>query len=207
MKMKLLRNPFVFLFFYILFVSPAYDLAGMGSDPEINHALNAAADDSLNPVFWNHAGSLVLLLIVSWGRGRIINKRWLIRFPLLAAVFQAIPGAGAIPVVPTLLHLFAIILGLIPMTDGSAVNTRSGSPVRQSRQWNHSWIIVLPAALPLSLTPTAEFDWKPFRIPNSPKSSTYPGCPGCGIAMSAETASRLLPADRFKRVDAPKTPG
>jgi hypothetical protein len=41
---------------------------------------------------------------------------WLVIFPILAAVFDLFPGLSAIPLIPTVMHLLAIILGVVGAT-------------------------------------------------------------------------------------------
>lgn len=110
---KALGNAPVFVVAYILFMLPTYFLPYVGSNSSILHGIDAAArGKSLNFAFWLHMGSMLILCGFSWVRGAYVNKNWLIIFPVLAIVFDFVPGLSAIPLVPTVMHLLAIILGV-----------------------------------------------------------------------------------------------
>ena len=117
---KILGNPVVFVLLYILFMLPTYYLPYVGSNSAVIGALGqagAAASDAnplagVNPAFWLHLGSLIVLMVLAWFRGAVIAKKWLIIFPILAAIFDLVPGLNLIPLVPTVMHLLAIILGV-----------------------------------------------------------------------------------------------
>jgi len=117
---KVLGHPVVFVLLYILFMLPTYYLPYVGSNSAVLGALGqagAAASDAnpllgINPAFWLHLGSLVVLTILAWFRGAAIGKVWLVIFPILAAIFDLSPGINLIPLIPTVMHLLAIILGV-----------------------------------------------------------------------------------------------
>jgi hypothetical protein len=111
--MKILGNAVVFVILYILFMLPTYYLPYVGSNSSLVNAVGVAGDAGMLPAFWLHLGSLMVLVTVTWFRGALIDKKWLIIFPILAAVFDLAPGLSSIPLVPTIMHLLAIILGAI----------------------------------------------------------------------------------------------
>jgi len=111
--MKFLGNTVVFVVLYILFMLPTYYLPYLGSNSSVVGAIGAAADAGVNPFFWLHLGSLIALIVIAWFRGALIDKKWLIIFPILATVFDLAPGLSSIPLIPTVMHLLAIILGVI----------------------------------------------------------------------------------------------
>ena len=111
--MKILGNAVVFVIAYVLFMLPTYYLPYVGSNSSALNALGVAADAGMNPAFWLHLGALVALIVVTWFRGSFISKNWLVIFPILAAVFDLAPGLSAIPLIPTVMHLLAIILGVV----------------------------------------------------------------------------------------------
>lgn len=125
--MKFLGNTVVFVILYILFMLPTYYLPYLGSNSAILGALGAAAGAGVNPAFWPHLGSLIVLIVVAWFRGALIDKKWLIIFPILATVFDLTPGINNIPLVPTVMHLLAIILGVVgaKTVDGATNETIS----------------------------------------------------------------------------------
>ncbi len=117
--MKFLGNTFVFVVLYLLFMIPTYFLPFVGSNSAVVGAMGAAADAGINPAFWLHLGSLLGLITASWFRGALIAKQWLIIFPILATVFDLMPGLNIIPLVPTVMHLLAIILGVVGVTSAA----------------------------------------------------------------------------------------
>jgi hypothetical protein len=111
--MKFLGNAVVFVILYVLFMLPTYYLPYLGSNSAVVGALGAASDACINPAFWPHLGALIVLCVATWFRGALIDKSWLIIFPILATVFDLAPGLSSIPLVPTIMHLLAIILGVV----------------------------------------------------------------------------------------------
>lgn len=105
-------NPALFAILYILLMIPTYWLPYMGSNSAALNATGSAAGVGMNPAFWPHLGALALLVGVAWMRGKPIGKTWLVIFPILALVFDLTPGLNFIPLVPTVMHLMAIILGV-----------------------------------------------------------------------------------------------
>lgn len=123
--MKKLANPMVFAVVYILFMLLTYILPYFGSNSAaagVFGQLGAAAGGQdasagISPQFWLHLFSLMILIAVTWVRGSFIKKNWLVIFPAIATIFDLMPALNIIPLVPTVMHLFAIILGV----KGSAV--------------------------------------------------------------------------------------
>lgn len=111
--MKILGNVFVFVITYLLFMLPTYFLPFLGSNSTALNTLGVAADAGVSPLFWLHLGSLGILIVITWFRGVLIGKTWLVVFPFLAAFFDLMPGLNWIPFVPTVMHLLAVILGAI----------------------------------------------------------------------------------------------
>ncbi len=99
----------VYVLLYIVFMIPTYLLPYLGS----NSSFINAASLGTNPLFWVHLAALLVLVALAWGRGSIVGKPWLIIFPILALIFDLIPGLNLVPLVPTVMHLLAIILGVV----------------------------------------------------------------------------------------------
>ena len=59
-----------------------------------------------------HLGSMLVLIAITWFRGNLVDKKWLVVFPILATVFDFVPTLNFIPLVPTVMHLLAIIMGV-----------------------------------------------------------------------------------------------
>ena len=111
---KALGNAPVFVIAYILFMLPTYYLPYAGSNSSIMHGIDAAqGGKQLNFAFWLHMGSMFILCFLCWIRGAYVSKSWLIIFPILAIVFDFVPGLSSIPLIPTVMHLLAIILGVV----------------------------------------------------------------------------------------------
>ena len=110
--MHLLGNAFVFVGLYIVFMLPTYYLPYVGSNSSLINTAGMVAQGNLLPAFWLHLGALLVLVAVTWFRGVLVEKPWLVILPLLAAVFDLAPGLSSIPMVPTVLHLLVLILGV-----------------------------------------------------------------------------------------------
>lgn len=108
---SLFRNTLVFVAGYVIFMIPTYLLPWLGSNSTMLNALGAAIGHGMTPQWWAHAWCLVMLVLMAWMRGDFIGKKYLPVFPFLAAVFDLTPGLSVIPLIPTALHLAAIILG------------------------------------------------------------------------------------------------
>ena len=109
---RILGNAPVFVCAYIVFMIPTYLLPYVGSNSAIVGATGAAAGAGMSPAFWVHLLALAVLCLLCFFRGGYVGKGWLLVFPILAAAFDMIPGLSVIPLVPTVLHLLAIILGV-----------------------------------------------------------------------------------------------
>jgi len=105
-------HPIAFVIVYIIFMIPTYFLPYLGSNSAVLGATAAAAGNGINPAFWWHLIALVVLIGITATRGTVIGKKWIQIFPILAAVFDLVPGLSLIPLVPTVMHLCAIIIGV-----------------------------------------------------------------------------------------------
>lgn len=110
---KALGNAPVFVVAYVLFMLPTYYLPYAGSNSAVVGTVVAAAGGGINPAFWLHLGALLVLCFLCWVRGAYVAKGWLVVFPILATVFDLAPGINIIPLIPTVMHLLAIILGVV----------------------------------------------------------------------------------------------
>jgi membrane-bound acyltransferase YfiQ involved in biofilm formation len=111
---KTLGNAPVFVISYIIFMIPTYYLPYIGSNSMIMHGMDAARGTSvMNIPFWFHMGAMLVLCFLCWVRGAHVGKSWLLVFPILAIVFDFVPGLSSIPIVPTAMHLLAIIMGVV----------------------------------------------------------------------------------------------
>ena len=116
-----------FVLLYIVLMLPTYFLPYLGSNSAVWQGSAAAANEAiLHWPLWIHLFCLLALMLVAWIRGKSIGKRWLVIFPILAALFDMIPGINLIPLVPTVMHLLAIILGVVGASQTAIVSTESG---------------------------------------------------------------------------------
>ncbi len=109
---QILGNTAVYVILYLLFMIPTYYLPYVGSNSSALNTMGVASGAGMNPAFWAHLGTLTVLVFLSWCRGSVIDKGWLVILPILATVFDLTPGLSSIPFVPTIMHLLAIILGV-----------------------------------------------------------------------------------------------
>jgi len=114
--MQFFGQPVVFVIAYLLFMLPTYYLPYVGSNSAAVNALARAGGVPANPALFWHGGALLVLVALAWIRGGLIGKKWLIIFPVLALFFDLVPGLSSIPLVPTVMHLLAIILGVVGVT-------------------------------------------------------------------------------------------
>jgi len=134
---SLFRNTLAFAIGYVILMIPTYLLPWLGSNSMMLNALGAAIGHGMTPQWWAHAWCLVMLMLMAWMRGDFIGKKYLPVFPFLAAVFDLTPGLSVIPLIPTALHLTAIILGVKaseqhPLADSVGMASGLGSVPRKA---------------------------------------------------------------------------
>ena len=119
---KIISNTPVFVGLYILFMIPTYLLpyagsnslfvngmvAGLGSVYEKSTPLSVYAGS------FAHVACLLLLATFAFFRGKHRGKTWIVVLPVLALIFDFVPGFSLIPLVPTAMHLATIIIGVKP---------------------------------------------------------------------------------------------
>lgn len=103
----------VFILVYVLFMIPTYVLPYFGSNSYVAGAVGLAAGAGINPLLWVHLLALLVLVAVTWGRAAFIDKKWVVVFPVLATIFDLAPVLNIIPLVPTVMHILALVLGSI----------------------------------------------------------------------------------------------
>ncbi len=113
-----MKNTAIFIISYVVFMIPTYILPYFGSNSAVVSAVAAKAH-FINPAMIIHLAFLAGLIILARLRGKAIDKQWLITFPILATVFDFVPFLSWIPLVPTVMHLLAIILGVITVKEKS----------------------------------------------------------------------------------------
>lgn len=108
---QVFTHPVVFVVVYLFFMLLTYYLPYVGSNSGVA-ALAHAAAETVNKPFWAHLSSLAMLVAATWYRGSVIGKSWIMIFPIIAAVFDMAPLLNWIPLVPTAMHLAALIMGV-----------------------------------------------------------------------------------------------
>lgn len=102
-----------FLLFYLLAMLPTYLLPYFGSNSVLAQtalAVNTGTTLGLMGTVL-HIGALVALIYLAWARGAYNGKSLITVFPVVAAVFDMVPLLSAIPLVPTVLHVIALVQG------------------------------------------------------------------------------------------------
>ena len=104
-------NLFVFLVLYLFFMIPTYVIRFVlvSSFFEENGAEQAV--EMATGVNVLLAICLSLLILIGLFRGLRIGKPWLVVFPVIAFVFDMV--LVFIPLVPTVMHILALVLGSI----------------------------------------------------------------------------------------------
>lgn len=183
---RALGNAPVFVIAYVIFMLPTYFLPYFGSNSSFLHAVDAVGGGGyLNFAFWLHMGSMLILCFFCWVRGAYVNKGWLIIFPIMAIVFDFVPVLNSIPLVPTVMHLLAIILGVTGtanvVTAGTAPSTsfmrdspeQSSTATRAFKTANtEATITQSSTSSPQSLTSNVATDARPLdeKTGNQPAS-------------------------------------
>ncbi len=106
-------NAVVFALLYIVCMIPTYALPYLGSNSGAVNTTVLAASGGMSPLFLVHAATLVAAIVLALWRGKSTRRLWLVIFPVLAAVFDLIPVLNWVPLVPTVMHLLAVILGVM----------------------------------------------------------------------------------------------
>jgi hypothetical protein len=131
----LFKNTPIFASAYLALMIPTYVLPYFGSNSAIVNGLGAGLGRGLTPMWWLHAWFLVMLVVIASLRGKGIGKRYLLLFPALATAFDLVPLMNMVPLVPTVMHLAAIILGVTGTAPASDVNTDAAVPAARGEAW------------------------------------------------------------------------
>ena len=124
---SIMGNGPTYLIGYLLFMTPTYVLPYFGSNSVAANSVLAAADASsndvsgLNILLFVHLICLAALCLLAYIRGDLISKKWIVVFPILATFFDMMPGFNWIPLIPTFMHIAAIIVGVSGTRATSAI--------------------------------------------------------------------------------------
>jgi hypothetical protein len=105
-----------YVVYYIICMIPTYILPYMGSNSMFTAGVQQMGNKGsvALTLFCVHAVILCMACWLAWMRGKTTQKTWLVVFPILATVFDLVPFLSMIPLVPTAMHLCAIIVGVQP---------------------------------------------------------------------------------------------
>lgn len=106
------RSALLFFVLYVVFLVPTYLLPYAGSNSAFVNALGAAAGIGMSPQFWAHVACLFALVSFTWLRGCSVNKQWIAIFPAIAGIFDLTPGLSLVPLLPTVMHVLALVMGV-----------------------------------------------------------------------------------------------
>ena len=126
---RLTNRSAFYVLLYIVFMIPTYVLPYMGSNSSFVQSAAIIAGDgsaeasSIRLLWWVHLAFLLVLCLLAYLRGPVMNKKWLPVFPALAVVFDLVPGLNFIPLIPTVMHLCAIIMGVSGTPVGATAAT------------------------------------------------------------------------------------
>lgn len=111
MMNKALANTKIFVSAYIVFMLPTYFLPYLGSKSYVIQGLDATWSSLFILPLVLHLGAILALLWICLVRGAIIGENWLVALPMVVLAFEFISKLSAIPFVPSMYHLAAIIIG------------------------------------------------------------------------------------------------
>ena len=119
---KLIANAPIFVSLYVLLMIPTYLLPYSGSNSLFVNSMvagmasvyNQSTPLSMYVASFAHVACLLLLAMLAFFRGKHFGKTWIVVLPVLALIFDFVPGFSLIPLVPTVMHLATIIIGVKP---------------------------------------------------------------------------------------------
>ncbi|GEM_PF-1070727 len=126
MAVRFFGNVLTFAVLYVLFLIPTYVLPWAGSNSLMFAAATSEFEGQIPPAFWGHLGALGVLVLLAFSRGRLIGKSWLAVLPVIAGLFDLMPGLSMVPFVPTAFHVVTLILGVM-----GGANALASSPETQ----------------------------------------------------------------------------
>jgi hypothetical protein len=114
-----MSTPLFYVIGYLALMIPTYVLPYFGSNSIIANGVGALVGRGMTPFWWLHAWALAMLILISFVRGKHIGKSYLFVFPVMAAAFDMVPFLNWIPLIPTVMHLLALVLGVIGAVQAS----------------------------------------------------------------------------------------
>lgn len=124
-----LTSGVVYVLVYLVLAVPTYVLPYFGSNSSVLNVAGAALGAGALPQFWFHLTALYLIVVVVWMRGGHIGKPWLTIFPVLAGIFDMVPGFSVLPLLPTTFHVLALVMGV----SGKLIASDAGAAAAKRR--------------------------------------------------------------------------
>lgn len=113
---EFLGSPVIFALVYFVLMLSTYVLPYFRSTFAVA-SVWAGSQSMFNGAAFLLGLQVVALAVMAWitfVRGSITGRSWIVIFPLLALVFDIVPILSLIPFVPTVMHLIAIVMGVQP---------------------------------------------------------------------------------------------
>ncbi len=111
---KALANTTIFVSTYIVFTLLTYYLPSLNTQslvvPTLDGTGLSSSPTALFALFL-HISAMLGLIWISFVRGIMIGERWIVLLPIVAFAFDFIPKLSAIPIVPSIYHVLAIVIG------------------------------------------------------------------------------------------------
>lgn len=149
------------LFFvgYLLTMIPTYILPYFGSNSLVFNSIGKLASGGMPMQFWWHLTCYAVLMFLAYSRGIQMARGWLVSLPIVAMVFEFVPGLSYIPLVPTGLNLAALFIG----TTRSAPPGFTPENVAKRTEWS-LWTLAIFCALVLISLFTSNMSFgSPFK--------------------------------------------
>ena len=165
-----MTNALFYIVCYLALMLPTYVLPYFGSNSIIVNSIGAAVGRGMTPFWWLHVWALVMLVLIAYARGKHFSKPYIVVFPVIAAVFDMVPGLSLVAFVPTVMHLVALVLGAI----GSAPQSVAAIDGTDDTQKPSSTGVAITAAL-MTFTSVLGSMW--FALNATSTSSSTPATP------------------------------
>ncbi len=118
---KAFSNTTIFTFTYLILLLPTYFLAYTGI---VKNGLTASI---LTLPAILYVFSMVAIGTICMIRGALIGKKWFVLIPAVAFVLNLTPTLSAIPFLPFVYHLLALLLGaLLPLVEDPLLTNKIG---------------------------------------------------------------------------------
>jgi hypothetical protein len=194
--MLTIRNPTAYVVAYLLLMVPTYILPYFGSNSTLINAFSSAFGMGPTPQWWAHIWFLTMLSLLGWLRGNAIGKTFLPLFPVLAGIFDIVPGLSVIPLVPTVLHIAGIVLGTMNATVRETTGNVSGEEIAVLRKVKVAAGVATLVAVSGSIlfVSTMGRNLKSLTEPEVPSMTKAPAPKRAPTALSNEsTAKPIVP--------------